>query len=218
MIAEHLGSWAEDWILWNTQEFGFLSLPDAICTGSSIMPQKKNPDVLELIRGRTARVVGNLTTLLVLIKGLPLAYNRDLQEDKEPLFDAFDTVESCLDLAKVTIEGTSFRIDQIGKSLDEGFLDATTLMEYLIGRDVPQRTAHEVVGRLVSVCERRGLKKLADLSDAELTTAHPELDHKVRRILGVQNAVSAFRSYGSTAHEQVKKHVDGWRERLAKRQ
>ncbi len=217
MIAEHLGSWAEDWILWNTQEFGFLSLPDAICTGSSIMPQKKNPDVLELIRGRTARVVGNLTTLLVLIKGLPLAYNRDLQEDKEPLFDAFDTVESCLDLAKVTIEGTSFRIDQIEKSLDEGFLDATTLMEYLIGRDVPQRTAHEVVGRLVALCERRGLKKLADLSDAELTTAHPELDHKVRRILGVQNAVSAFRSHGSTAREQVKKHIDGWRERLAKR-
>ena len=218
MIAEHLGSWAEDWILWNTQEFGFLSLPDAICTGSSIMPQKKNPDVLELIRGRTARVVGNLTTLLVLIKGLPLAYNRDLQEDKEPLFDAFDTVESCLDLAKVAVEGMSFRINQIEKSLDEGFLDATTLMEYLISRDVPQRTAHEVIGRLVALCERRGLKKLADLSDAELTTAHPELNHKVRGILGVQNAVLAFRSHGSTAHEEVKKRVYEWRDRLAKRQ
>ena len=108
MIAEHLAGWAEDWILWSTQEFGFLSLPDEICTGSSIMPQKKNPDVLELIRGRTARVVGDLTALLVLVKGLPLAYNRDLQEDKEPLFDAFDTVEPCLDLAAVAVVGASF--------------------------------------------------------------------------------------------------------------
>src|SRR3954469_9711499 len=99
LIAEHLSGWAEEWVLWSTQEFGFLALPDAICTGSSIMPQKKNPDVLELIRGRSARVVGALNTLLVLVKGLPLAYNRDLQEDKEPMFDAFDTVEACLELA-----------------------------------------------------------------------------------------------------------------------
>ena len=120
MIAEHLAGWAEDWILWSTQEFGFLSLPDAICTGSSIMPQKKNPDVLELIRGRAARVIGNLTALLVLVKGLPLAYNRDLQEDKEPLFDAFDTVEGCLELAAVTVEGTSFRATTSRKSLTKG--------------------------------------------------------------------------------------------------
>ena len=117
MIAEHLSGWAEDWILWSTQEFGFLSLPDAICTGSSIMPQKKNPDVLELIRGRTARVIGNLTALLVLVKGLPLAYNRDLQEDKEPLFDAFDTVEGCLKLATVTVGGSKLsRSSHRGKS------------------------------------------------------------------------------------------------------
>ena len=126
MIAEHLAGWAEDWILWNTQEFGFLSLPDSICTGSSIMPQKKNPDVLELIRGRAARVIGDLTTLLVLVKGLPLAYNRDLQEDKEPLFDAFDTVETCLELAAVAVEGAIFQVDQIAEKLDDGFLDATT--------------------------------------------------------------------------------------------
>ena len=162
MIAEHLAGWAEDWILWNTQEFGFLSLPDSICTGSSIMPQKKNPDVLELIRGRVARVVGDLTTLLVLVKGLPLAYNRDLQEDKEPLFDAFDTVEACLELAAVAVEGVSFRVDQIAEKLDEGFLDATTLMEFLIQRKVPQRTAHEVIGRLVGLCEHGGLKSWAN--------------------------------------------------------
>ena len=179
MIAEHLAGWAEEWILWSTQEFGFLALPDAICTGSSIMPQKKNPDVLELIRGRSARVVGSLTTLLVLIKGLPLAYNRDLQEDKEPLFDAFDTVEACLELAAVVVEGATLRADRIAERLDEGFLDATTLMEYLIARDVPQRTAHEVIGRLVGLCERRGLKRLADLTDAELAEADPQLGPEV---------------------------------------
>src|ERR1700722_4978677 len=130
VIAEHLSGWAEEWILWNTQEFGFLKLPDAICTGSSIMPQKKNPDVLELIRGRTARLVGNLTTLLVLVKGLPLAYNRDLQEDKEPLFDAFDTVEACLELATVAVSGMTFRVEKIESQLDLGFLDATTVMEF----------------------------------------------------------------------------------------
>jgi argininosuccinate lyase len=214
MIAEHLAGWAEEWILWSTQEFGFLALPDAICTGSSIMPQKKNPDVLELIRGRCARVVGDLTTLLVLIKGLPMAYNRDLQEDKEPLFDAFDTVESCLELAGVVVEGARFRDSRIAERLDEGFLDATTLMEYLIARDVPQRTAHEVIGRLVGLCERRGLKRLADLPDAELAEADPRLGPEVRGVLGVANAVRAFRSYGSTAPGEVERQLERWRARL----
>ena len=116
VIATHLAGWAEEWVLWSTQEFGFLALPDAVCTGSSIMPQKKNPDVCELIRGRSARVVGDLTTLLVLVKGLPLAYNRDLQEDKEPIFDAFDTVNACLDLAAVVVEGASLRADRIQRT------------------------------------------------------------------------------------------------------
>ncbi len=214
LIAEHLAGWAEEWILWSTQEFGFLTLPDAICTGSSIMPQKKNPDVLELIRGRCARVVGDLTTLLILIKGLPLAYNRDLQEDKEPLFDAFDTVEACLELAAVVVRGASFRADRIAERLDEGFLDATTLMEYLIARDVPQRTAHEIIGRLVGLCERSGLKRLADLSDAELAAADPRLGREVRDVLGVENAVRAFRSYGSTAPAEVDKQLERWRQAL----
>ena len=214
MIAEHLAGWAEEWILWSTQEFGFLALPDAICTGSSIMPQKKNPDVLELIRGRVARVIGSLTTLLVLIKGLPLAYNRDLQEDKEPLFDAFDTVEACLELAAVVVDGATLRAERIADRIDEGFLDATTLMEYLIRRDVPQRTAHEVIGRLVGLCERRGLKRLADLSDAELAEAHPQLGPEARGVLGVENAINAFRSYGSTAPAEVEKQLERWRSHL----
>jgi argininosuccinate lyase len=214
LVAEHLAGWAEEWVLWSTQEFGFLALPDAICTGSSIMPQKKNPDVLELIRGRCARVIGALTTLLVLIKGLPLAYNRDLQEDKEPLFDAFDTVEACLDLAAVVVDGARLRADRIAARLDEGFLDATTLMEHLIARGVPQRTAHEVIGHLVALCEKQGLKSLADLPDDVFTQAHPALGPDTKAILGVANAVKAFRSYGSTAPAEVEKQLAGWQERL----
>jgi argininosuccinate lyase len=214
LIAEHLSGWAEEWIIWNTQEFGFVALPDALCTGSSIMPQKRNPDVLELIRGRAARVVGDLTTLLVLIKGLPLAYNRDLQEDKEPLFDAFDTVESCLELAEVLVDGATFRPERIAERLDDGFLDATTLMEFLIQQHVPQRTAHEVIGRLVSQCEHRGLKRLADLSDAELAEAHPKLGPEARSLLGAENVIKAFRSYGSTAPPEVSKQLDLWKSRL----
>jgi argininosuccinate lyase len=215
VIAEHLSSWAEDWILWSTQEFGFLTLPDAICTGSSIMPQKKNPDVLELIRGRTGRVVGDLMSLLVLVKGLPMAYNRDLQEDKEPLFDAFDTVQASLELAALVVAGATLRADRIAEHLEEGFLDATTLMEFLVQRDVPLRTAHEVIGKLVGLCERRGLKRLAELSAAELEAAHPELGGpNIRNLLGVHNAIQAFRSYGSTAPGEVEKQLELWKVRL----
>ena len=214
LVAGHLSGWAEEWILWNTQEFGFLMLPDTICTGSSIMPQKKNPDVLELIRGRTARVIGALNTLAILVKGLPLAYNRDLQEDKEPVFDAFDTVDGCLELAVVVVEGATLCADRIRERLDEGFLDATTLMEFLIQKNVPQRTAHEVIGRLVNLCERRGIKRLADLSDAELVDAHPHLGPQVRDLLGVQNAINAFRSYGSTAPAEVERQLSQWIQKL----
>jgi argininosuccinate lyase len=214
LIAEHLSGWAEDWIIWNTQEFGFLSLPDVICTGSSIMPQKKNPDALELIRGRTARVVGNLTTLLVLVKGLPLAYNRDLQEDKEPLFDAFDTVENCLEIAKVVVEGAILRSDRIAERLEEGFLDATTLMEFLIQRNVPQRAAHEIIGQLVNLCDHRGLKRLSELSDADFVACHPQLVPDVRSVLGVENAIKAFRSYGSTGPAEVEKQLEQWKRKL----
>jgi argininosuccinate lyase len=216
LIAEHLSGWAEEWVLWSTQEFSFLALPDAVCTGSSIMPQKKNPDVCELIRGRAARVVGALTTYLVLLKGLPLAYNRDLQEDKEPLFDAFDTVTACLELAAVVVSGASLRVDRIRERLEDGFLDATTLMEYLIARGVPQRTGHHIVGQLVALCEQRSCR-LSDLTPADLAAAHPALGEDVRAALGVENAVKAFRSYGSTAPGEVRGQLEGWKERLAKK-
>ncbi|MDR3635835.1 MAG: argininosuccinate lyase [Isosphaeraceae bacterium] len=214
LIATHLSGWAEEWVIWSTQEFSFLALPDAICTGSSIMPQKKNPDVLELIRGRSARVLGALQTLLVLVKGLPLAYNRDLQEDKPPLFDAFDTVEACLDLAAVVVDGAKLRADRINERLDEGYLDATTLMEYLIKEGVPQRTAHEVIGHLVGLCEQRGLKRLADLPDDDFARANPKLGPGVKKVLGVDNAVKAFQSYGSTAPGEVERQLEAWRARI----
>ena len=157
LIAEHLSGWAEEWILWSTAEFNFIKLPEAFCTGSSIMPQKINPDVLELVRGKTARVIGNLQALLVLVKGLPLAYNRDLQEDKERLFDSVDTVHACLELAAPLVAGMELNRPAIAEKLDRGYLDATTLMEELIRRNIPQRSAHEIVGKLVRKAMDRGL-------------------------------------------------------------
>ena len=214
LIAEHLSTWAEEWILWSTAEFSFLKLPQAFCTGSSIMPQKINPDVLELIRGKTARVVGNLQTLLVLVKGLPLAYNRDLQEDKPPLFDAFDTVEACLELAAPLVRGAELNRPAIQSRLDRGHLDATTLMEHFIRRGVAQRRAHHFVGQLVGKAMEQGVR-LADLPLAEFQQLDPTLDASVYDVLGVENAVAAFVSYGSTAPQQVAQQVQRWKQQLS---
>ncbi len=213
LIAAHLSTWAEEWILWSTDEFDFLKLPQAFCTGSSIMPQKVNPDVLELIRGKTARAIGNLTRLLVLVKGLPLAYNRDLQEDKEAIFDSFDSVRSCLELAAPLAAAAELNREAIAARLDQGHLDATTLMEHLIRRGVPQRKAHELVGKLVRKALTRSVR-LADLSLADFREADPDLDESVYAVLGAENAVRAFVSYGSTAPDQVKYQLEAWRERL----
>ncbi|MFM9117558.1 MAG: argininosuccinate lyase, partial [Planctomycetota bacterium] len=213
LIAAHLSTWAEEWILWSTVEFDFLKLPQEFCTGSSIMPQKINPDVLELTRGKSARVIGNLQTLLVLVKGLPLAYNRDLQEDKVPLFDSFDTVEACLELAAAIVLGARLNRPAIAARIDRGFLDATTLMEYFIKRGVPQRTAHHLVGALVRKAMERGVR-LADLALSDFQELQPDLDDSVYGVLGVENAVRAFVSYGSTAPSEVARQVERWKQRL----
>ncbi len=213
LVAEHLSTWAEEWILWSTVEFNFLTLPEAFCTGSSIMPQKVNPDVLELIRGKTARVIGALNTLLVLVKGLPLAYNRDLQEDKPPVFDAFDTVDACLELAAPLVAGAELKREQIVAGLQRGHLDATTLMEHLIRRGIPQRTAHGVVGKLVRKALDRDVR-LADLTLDELRGVDPELDESVYAVLGAERAVAAMTSYGSTGREQVRQQIQRWKEHL----
>ncbi|MDZ4657723.1 MAG: argininosuccinate lyase [Bythopirellula sp.] len=213
LVAEHLSTWAEEWILWSTYEFNFLRLPQVFCTGSSIMPQKINPDVLELIRGKTARVVGNLQALLVLVKGLPLAYNRDLQEDKERVFDSADTVSACLELAAAVVAGAELKRESIATRLEHGYLDATTLMEYLIGLGVPQRSAHEIIGKLVAKAMKQGVP-LAELPLTDFQEAHAALDKKVFDVLGVKNAIAAFKSVGSTAPAMVAEQVTAWKQRL----
>ena len=213
-IALHLGGWSEEWILWSTTEFNFLDLPDSFCTGSSIMPHKKNPDVLELMRGKTGRVIASLTHLMVMVKGLPLAYNRDLQEDKVALFDAFDTVAASLDLASPLVDGTTFRLESIRARLEQGFLDATTFMEYLIQQGMPMRSAHEAVGKLVRSCEQKGCT-LAQLPQEAFEEIHAGLSRGVYNILGVSRALEAFKSFGSTAPALVAKQVTLWQDRLA---
>lgn len=177
------------------------------------MPQKINPDVLELIRGKTARVVGNLQALLVLVKGLPLAYNRDLQEDKQRVFDSADTVEACLQLAAGIVAGAELNREAIAARLETGYLDATTLMEHLIAKGVPQRTAHEIIGKLVGSAMKQG-KPLADLPPEEFAAAHPSLDESVYDVLGCERAVAAFVSEGSTGPDKVAAQVAAWRTRL----
>jgi argininosuccinate lyase len=177
------------------------------------MPQKRNPDVLELIRGKAARVVGALTQALFLLKDLPLAYNRDLQEDKAPLFEAFDTVAACLELSAELVAGAELRREQIAARLEEGFLDATALMEYLILRGVPMRTAHETVGSLVAACEADGCR-LADLPLERLRSACDKVGPDVSKVLGAVNAVNALASYGSGGRGPVLEQLARWQAKL----
>ena len=213
LIALHLSGWAEEWVLWATTEFGFLHLPDGFCTGSSIMPHKKNPDVLELTRGKCGRVVGALAGVLVLLKGLPLAYNRDLQDDKVFLFEAFDGVSGCLGVCAPLVERTTLNRERIAARLEDGFLDATTLMEGLIAAGVPMRTAHEAVGRLVKRAEGEG-GRLADLPVEAFEAEAAGHGERLRAGLGAANAVAAFRSAGSTNPMLVAQAVAGWKRRL----
>ncbi|MDR1484784.1 MAG: argininosuccinate lyase [Planctomycetaceae bacterium] len=212
-VAIHLSAFAEEWILWSTTEFNFIKLSQAFCTGSSIMPQKINPDVLELIRGKTARVIGNLQSLLVLTKGLPFAYNRDLQEDKQPIFDSFDTVRAMLTVAAPLVAGMELNRERIRGQLGLGYLDATVLMEFLTLRGVPQRTAHGIVGKLVRLAMDEGVQ-LGELSLQKFQSVYEGFDDSVYKILGAESAVAAMKSYGSTAPDQVKAQIKIWKEKL----
>jgi len=213
VIASHLSGWAEEWILWSTVEFGFIKLSHAFCTGSSIMPQKVNPDVLELTRGKSARVMGNLQTLMLLVKNLPLAYNRDLQEDKPPLFDSFDTIEACLELAAPLVAGAELLRESIAERLEKGYLDATTVMEWMIAKGTPQRTAHHAVGAIVAEAVRRGVP-LQKLPLDVMQSHAPIIDASIQRCLGAANAVAAFTSEGSTAPARVAEQIAIWKKRL----
>ena len=215
MIAIHLSGWAEEWILWSTTEFGFIKLPQAYCTGSSIMPQKVNPDTLELTRGKTGRVVGALQTLLMLMKGLPLAYNRDMQEDKPPLFDAFDTVQACLQLAIPIVQGSQLQPAAIKLRLDQGYLDATALMEAIMQMGMPQRTAHHKVGALVALAKSKAVT-LSELTDEDFSSVDPSfVGEALRKRLGVEGAVASYQSLGSSRPELVRAQVAAWKQKLA---
>ena len=213
VIASHLSGWAEEWILWSTVEYNFIKIPQAFCTGSSIMPQKVNPDTLELTRGKSARVMGNLQTLMLLIKNLPLAYNRDLQEDKPPLFDSFDTIIAMLELAAPIVQGSELQRKSIASRLEQGYLDATTLMEWMIKKGMPQRRAHHLVGAIVGEAMQREIS-LAELPLEVMQSHAAEIDPSVFDCLGAANAVAAFVSYGSTAPDQVRAQMERWKAEL----
>ena len=216
MLSIHLSQWAEEMVLWATEEFGFLDLPEEVCTGSSLMPQKKNPDTLELIRGKSARVLGNLVRMLALLKGLPSGYNRDLQEDKEALFDAYDTTAACLEQARIVVGGIRFRVDRIRQVLDAGFLDATALAEHLVTKGVPFRDAHGWVGRWVRSCIARR-KMLKDLSLEVFREASPRIDRSVYKVLGAENVVAAYKTEGSAGFREAAAAIRRWEKNLCKR-
>jgi argininosuccinate lyase len=202
LIQIHLSRLAEELILWAGDEFKYVILADSFCTGSSIMPQKKNPDVAELIRGKSGRVTGNLVALLTTLKGLPLTYNRDLQEDKEPLFDSVDTVSSCLAIMAELLAHLEFNADRLAAAVRTGFMTATDLADYLVLKAVPFRTAHAIVGRAVAYCLTQG-KELTDLSLAELQRFSDLIDQDVFAVLTTRGSVDSRLSTGGTAGKRV---------------
>ncbi|MCE5263207.1 MAG: argininosuccinate lyase [Deltaproteobacteria bacterium] len=206
LLMMHMSRFCEDLVLWSGDEFGYVEIADAFTTGSSIMPQKKNPDVAELIRGKTGRVYGNLTALLTLLKGLPMTYNRDLQEDKEPLFDTVDTVEACLGILTAMIGRLTYNRRRMEEGAAGGFSTATDVAEYLVMKGVPFREAHGIVGRIVSFCVQNG-KELTGLTLREYRRFYPGFDRELLRHLTVRQSVSARQGSGGTAEEAVRKRL-----------
>ena len=202
MVSVDLSRIAEEVVLWATKEFGFITLDDSYSTGSSIMPQKKNPDVAELARGKAGRLVGNLTGLLTTLKGLPLAYNRDLQEDKEPVFDSIDTLEVLLPAFSGMVATMVFDTDRLSSLAPQGFSLATDIAEWLVRQGVPFRVAHEVAGECVQICEMRGIE-LWDLSDDDLVSISEHLTPDVRDVLTVEGSLSSRDAKGGTAPVRV---------------
>ncbi|MCR2801451.1 argininosuccinate lyase [Microbacterium sp. zg-Y818] len=202
MIAVDLSRFAEDIIIWNTREFGFVTLDDGYSTGSSIMPQKKNPDIAELARGKAGRLIGNLSGLLATLKALPLAYNRDLQEDKEPVFDSVTTLEVVLPAFAGMVATLRFDTERMASLAPQGFSLATDVAEWLVKRGVPFRDAHEISGALVRACEQRGME-LQDAGDDLLAEISPQLTPQVREVLSIQGSVASRDGVGGTAPVRV---------------
>ena len=194
----HLSRWAEEFAWWNSSEFSYIAIDDSFCTGSSIMPQKKNPDMAELIRGKVGRVYGDLMQLLTVMKGTPMAYNKDFQEDKESLFDAVDTWKATLLIFAKMLEHTEFRMDQIQAQMGKGFLNATDVAEHFAKQGIPFREAHSIVGRMVKVCEGRGCQ-LEELTDAELSAIDSRISRAMLGDVSIAACVNARGSYGGTS-------------------
>ncbi|ACZ30364.1 argininosuccinate lyase [Xylanimonas cellulosilytica DSM 15894] len=212
MIGVDLSRFAEEIILWNTKEFGFVRLDDSYSTGSSIMPQKKNPDIAELARGKAGRLLGDLTGLLATLKGLPLAYNRDLQEDKEPVFDQVATLTVLLPAFAGMVRTMVFDTERMAALAPQGFSLATDIAEWLVREGVPFRVAHEVAGACVRVCEERGIE-LWDLTDAELASISEHLTPQVRAVLSVEGSVASRDAVGGTAPARVAEQLEAAKER-----
>ena len=213
IAATHLSRWCEEMVIWTSQPFGFVELPDAFCTGSSIMPQKKNPDVPELVRGKTGRIVGNLTSLLVLMKGQPLAYNKDNQEDKEPLFDTVDTLKDCLRAIGDIVAAMRPDTARMRNAAQLGFATATDLADYLVKKGLPFRDAHEAVGRAVQYAQKKG-SGLSDLSVSELRKFSAEINEDVVDMLSLEGSLAARDHPGGTAPSQVAAAVLEAQERI----
>lgn len=202
----HLSRFCEELILWNSSEFGFVEMDDAYATGSSIMPQKKNPDMAELIRGKTGRVYGDLMTLLTLMKGLPLAYNKDMQEDKLPVFDGGDTLKQCLGIFTEMLSTITFHQDKMRQAAGSGFLNATDAADYLVSKGIPFRDCHEIIGKLVLHCIKSG-KAIEELTLSELKEFSPAFEQDVYDKLTLESCVNNKRSYGSTSFDSIKKQI-----------
>jgi argininosuccinate lyase len=215
IIMVHLSRLAEEIILWSSQEFGFVTLLDTCATGSSIMPQKKNPDVPELVRGKTGRVFGHLQGMLVLMKGLPLAYNKDLQDDKEALFDSVKTVKGCLEAMTILLsEGLEFRISRLAQAVAEDFSNATDVADYLAARGVPFREAYNLVGKVVKTSLAAG-KLLKDLSLEEWKELHPAFESDIYDAIAPSQVVAARNSYGGTGFDQVRQALQAAQSQLS---
>lgn len=214
LIGVHLSRLSEDVILWASAEFGFVTLSDAHTTGSSLMPQKKNPDVAELTRGKTGRMIGNLMSLLTILKGLPMTYNRDLQEDKEPLFDSMDTVSLALEVFAEMVSGMDVDCERTSLAASDPMLLATDLADYLVNHGVPFRQAHEIIGKLVAHCLENG-KSFPQLSLADYQTFSPAFDKMVFKVLQMDTAMAARKGIGAPSPKNVAARLAHWRNILS---